>query len=55
MGVCNMMDLGDSPGQMSVIPDGTGVAGKFIIQTLGAIDVGILTLLAFLICSKHVF
>ena len=48
-----MMDLGASPGQMSVIPDGTAVVDEVIIQTLGAIDVGMLTLLAFLICREH--
>ena len=55
MGVCGMMDHSASPGQMSVIPDGTAVVGKVIIQTLGAIDVGMLTLLTFLICSEHLF
>ena len=55
MGVCSMMDLGASPGQMSVIPDGTAAVGEVIIQTLGAIDVGMLTLLHFLICSEHLF
>ena len=53
MGVCGMMDLGDSPGQKSIIPDDTAVGGEGIIQTFGAIDVGMLTLLAFLICSEH--
>ena len=55
MGVCGMMDLGASPGQMSVIPDGTAVAGEVIIQILGMIDDGMLTLMAFLIFSEHLF
>ena len=55
IGVCGMMDLGASPGQMSVIPDGTAVAGEVIIQTLGDLDVGMLILLTFLICSEHLF
>ena len=55
MGVCGMIDLSASPGQMSVIPDGTAAVGEVIIQTLGAIDVGMLTLLAFLICSENLF
>ena len=55
MGVLGMIDPGASPGQMSVIPDGIAVIGEVIIQTLGAIDVGMLTLLAFLICSEHLF
>ena len=50
-----MADLGSSPGQMSVIPDGTAAIGEVIIQRLGAIDVGMLTLQAFLICSEHLF
>ena len=33
MGVCGMTDLGASPGQMSVIPEGSAVVGKVIIQT----------------------
>ena len=55
MGVCGMTDLGASPGQMSVIPEGTAVVGEVIIQTFGAMDVGMLMLLAFLICSEHLF
>ena len=55
MGVCGMKDLGAAPGQTSVIPDGTAVTGEVIIQTFGAIDVGMLTILAFLICSEHLF
>ena len=54
MGVCGMTDLGAYPGQMSVIPDATAVVGE-IIQTFGAIEVGMLILLAFLICSEHLF
>ena len=53
MGVCGMTDLGASPGQMSVIPNGTAAVGDVIIQTFGAIDVSMLILLAFLICSEH--
>ena len=55
MAVCGMTDLGASPGQMSVNPDGTAAVGEAIIQTLGAIDVGMLMLLACLICSEHLF
>ena len=50
-----MMDLGASPGQMSIIPDDSAVGGEVIIQTFGVIDVAMLTLLAFLICSEHPF
>ena len=52
-GVCGVTDLGASPGQMSVIPEGTAVVGEVIIQTFGAMDVGMLMLLAFLICREH--
>ena len=55
MGVCGMMDLGASPGQISIIPDDTAVGGEVIIQMFGVIDVHMLTLLAFLICSEHLF
>ena len=48
-----MMDPGAAPGQMSVIPDGTAVGSEVITQTLGAIDVGMLILLAFLIFNEH--
>ena len=54
-GVCDMMDLDASPRQMSVIPDGTAVGGEVIIQTLGTIDVGMLMLLACMICTEHLF
>ena len=55
MGVCGMTDLGASPGQMSVILEGTAAVGEVIIQTFGAVDVGMLMLLAFLICREHLF
>ena len=55
IGVCGMADLGASPGQMSVIPRGTAAVGEVIIQTFGTIDVSMLILLAFLICSEHPF
>ena len=52
MGICGMTDLDACPGQM--IADSTAVVGE-VIQTFGAIDVGMFTLLAFLICSEHLF
>ena len=55
MGVCVLMNLGVSSGQMSIIPVDTGVSAEVSIHTFGAIGVGMLTLLAFLICSKHLF
>ena len=36
MGVCGVTDLGASPGQMSVIPDGTAVGGEVTIQSFGS-------------------
>ena len=47
MGVFRMTNIGASPGQMSVIPEGTAAVGEVIIQLFGAIDVSILILLAF--------
>ena len=55
MAVCGMTDLGVSSGQMSVIPDGTAAVGEVIIQTFGVIDISMLILLAFLICSEQLF
>ena len=52
MGVCGVTDLGASPGQMSVILEGTAVVGEVIIQTFGAMDIGMLMLLAFLIVGN---
>ena len=50
-----MTDLGASPGKMNVILESTTVVGEVIIQTVGAMDVGMLMLLAFLICREHLF
>ena len=55
MGVCIVKVLGASPGQISVILEGTVVVEEVIIHTFGAMDVGMLTLLAFLICREHPF
>ena len=55
MDVCGVTDLGASLGQMSVILVGTTVVGEVIIQIFGAMDVGMLMLLAFLICREHLF
>ena len=55
MGVCILMNLGASSRQMSIIPVDTVAGAEVNVQTFGAIDVGMLTLLAFLICSEHPF
>ena len=55
MGVCSVIVLGASPGQMSVILAGTAAVHEVIIQTFGVMDVGILMLLAFFICREHLF
>ena len=55
MGVCVVMSLGAASGQKSIIPVDTTVSAEVRIHTFGAIDVGMLTLLAFLICSNHLF
>ena len=55
MGVCVLMNVGASSGQMPNIPVDTAVGAEVSIHTFGANDVGMLTLLAFLICSEHLF
>ena len=55
MGVCVLMNLGAASRQMSVIPIDTTVGAEVSIHTFVAIDVGMLTLLVFLICSEHLF
>ena len=55
MGVCVLMNLGAFSRQMSVIPVNAAVGAEVSIQTFAAIGVGMLTLLAFLICSEHLF
>ena len=54
MGVCILMNLGASSGQMTIIPVDT-VGAEVNIHTFGAIGVGMITLLAFLTCSEHLF
>ena len=55
MGVCISMNLFASSGQMSIIPVDTAAGAEVNIQPFGVIDVGMLTILAFLICSEHLF
>ena len=55
MGVCVLMNLGASSGQIIIIPVDTIVGAEVIIHTFGAISVGIAALLVFLICSEHLF
>ena len=55
MGVCGMITLGASPGQMSMIVAGTAAGEEVIIHIFGAMDVGTLTLLTFLTCREHLF
>ena len=45
MGVCSVIVLGASPGQMSVIPAGTAAGEEVIIHTFEAMDVDMLMLL----------
>ena len=47
MGVCVLMNLGVSLGQIIIIPDDTTVGTEVSIQTFGAIGVGMVALLAF--------
>ena len=53
MGVCSVMVLGASPGQMSLIPADAAAGDEVIVHTLGAIDVGMLMQLVFLTCREH--
>ena len=47
--------LGAASGQMNIIPGDTTVGAEVSIHTFGAISVGMPTLLAFPICSEHLF
>ena len=49
------MNLGAASRQMSVIPVNTAVGAEVSIHPFGAIGVGLLTLLAFLICIEYLF
>ena len=53
MGVCVLMNYGAASEQMSVIPVDTTACAEVSIHTFGAIGMGMLTLLVFLICSEH--
>ena len=55
MVVCGLRTLDASPGHMSVIPAGAAAGEEIIIRTFGAMDVGMLMLLAFLTCREHPF
>ena len=55
MGICVLMNLGASSGQINVNPVNTTVGAEVSIQTLGAIDIGIVVLFIFLICREHLF
>ena len=55
MGVYVLMNLGAASVQMSIIPVDTTVGAEVSIRIFGAIDVGLLTVLAFLICSEPLF
>ena len=55
MGVCVLMNLGASSGQIIVFLVETTVGAGVSIHTLGTIGVGMVALLVFLICSEHLF
>ena len=55
MGVFVLMNLGASSGQIIVIPVNTAVGAEVSIHTLGAISVGMVALLVFLIFRGHLF
>ena len=53
MGVCVLMNLGASSGQIIVIPVNTTVSAEVSIQALGAIGVRMVALLVLPISSEH--
>ena len=55
MGVCVLMNFGASSRQIIIIPVNITVGAEVSIHTLGAIGVGMVSLLVFLICSEHLF
>ena len=55
MGVCGVITLGASPGQMSVILAGAAAGKEVIIHAFGAMDVGMLMLLVFFTWREHLF
>ena len=55
MGVCGLRTLDASLGHMNVIQAGAAAGKEIIIHTFGAMDVGMLMLLAFLTCREHLF
>ena len=55
MGVCVLMNLGASSGQIIIIPINTIVGAEVSSHTFGAIGVGMVPLLMSLICSEHLF
>ena len=55
MGISILRNLGATSGQMSIIPVDIAAGAEVNNQTFGGIDVGMLTLLAFMICSEQLF
>ena len=55
MEVCGVRTLGASPGQMSMILAGATAGEEVIMHAFGAMDVGMLTLLAILTWREHPF
>ena len=55
MGVHVLLNLGASSGQIIIIPIDIVVGAEVSIHIFGAIGVGMVALLVFLICSEHLF
>ena len=53
IGICVLMKLGASSGQIIVIPVDTTVGAEVSIHIFGAIGVAMVALLVLLICCKH--
>ena len=55
MDACGWRTVDASLGHISVIPAGVATGKEVINHTYGAMDVGMLTLLAFLTYGEHLF
>ena len=55
MGVCVLMTLGASSGQIIIISVDTTVGAEVSIHILGAIGARMVALFFFLICEEHIF
>ena len=55
IGVCVLMNLGASYGQIKVIPVNADLGAEVSIHRLGTTGIGMVPLFVFLICRDHLF